>query len=98
MQAKDLSVDVLRKGRLYQTLEKGMQEQKTVRKRNRNDTPCYKCQDRVSGCHERCEHYQEWRKERDAENERIRQAHEPELNNFKLSVKTQRDITKARKR
>ena len=53
---------------------------------------------RQPGCHADCDLFKEWRAKLDAENERIRKAHEPELNNFKLSVKTQRDITKARKR
>jgi len=36
------------------------------------DSPCYKCEERKSGCHAGCPRYAEWREKREAEKEELR--------------------------
>lgn len=41
----------------------------TVRKRVRDNPPCYRCEERLPGCHGSCEKYQEWRRQLDSQND-----------------------------
>jgi len=68
----------------------------TVRKRVRNNPPCYKCEERVQGCHGRCERYQEWRAVLEGQNEAEHYQKQKQLILIKQPRHVVREIEKKR--
>jgi hypothetical protein len=46
----------------------------TNRKRIRDNSPCYRCEERAPGCHGDCERYQKWRQLLDWESDQEQSA------------------------
>ena len=64
---------------------------------SKNDSPCYQCSERYSGCHGKCEKYSKWREHHILEQRKIRSAIEAENAFHSYNVESGERIKRMRK-